>query len=71
MFKALKEKLKIFHKKTEEELKAEPSLGLKESKIDKILWALELIMLEADVALPVIDKIKEDVKKELATKKFG
>ncbi|MDI6887842.1 MAG: signal recognition particle-docking protein FtsY [Candidatus Thermoplasmatota archaeon] len=69
MFKALKEKLKILHKKGEEELKAEPLP--KETKIDKILWALELIMLEADVALPVIDKIKEDVKKELATKKLG
>lgn len=72
MFKALKDKLKVFHKKAEEEIKEETlTYKLHASKIDNILWALELILLEADVAVPVVDRIKEDVKKELSSKKIG
>lgn len=73
MFKTLKEKLGIFQKKVDEEIKEEkkPGLGFREGKIDNILWALELILLESDVALPVIDKIKEQIKKELAGQKIG
>jgi len=73
MFKTLKEKLGIFQKKVDEEIKEEkkPGLGFREGKVDDILWALELILLESDVALPVIDKIKEQIKKELAGQKIG
>ncbi len=72
MFKTLKEKLGIFQKKVDEEIKEEKKIGkLKEGKVDNILWALELVLLESDVAMPVIDKIKEDVKKELGEQKIG
>lgn len=89
MFKALKDKLRIFQKKVSEEaveeketlysatenVSAESSrqapmlqsitYKLQSKKIDDILWALELILLESDVALPVVERIKEDVKQEL------
>ncbi len=73
MFKTLKEKLGIFQKKVDEEIKEEKKIGfkLKEGKVDNILWALELVLLESDVAMPVIDKIKDDVKKELGKQKIG
>lgn len=73
MFKTLKEKLGIFQKKVDEEIKEEKKtgLGFREGKIEDILWALELILLESDVALPVIDKIKGQIKKELAAQKIG
>lgn len=71
MFKTLKEKLGIFQKKVDEEIKEEKIGKFKEGKVDNILWALELVLLESDVAMPVIDKIKEDVKKELGKQKIG
>lgn len=73
MFKTLKEKLGILQEKVDEEIKEEKKtgLGFREGKIDEILWALELVLLESDVAMPVIDKIKEDVKKELEKQKIG
>ncbi|MBU2564864.1 MAG: signal recognition particle-docking protein FtsY [Candidatus Thermoplasmatota archaeon] len=73
MFKTLKEKLGIFQKKVDEEIKEEKKtgLGFREGKIEDILWALELILLESDVALPVIEKIKGQIKKELAAQKIG
>jgi fused signal recognition particle receptor len=74
MFKTLKEKLGIFQRKFDEEIKAEKKktgLGFREGKIEDILWALELILLESDVALPVIEKIKVQIKKELAAQKIG
>ncbi|MBU4256020.1 MAG: signal recognition particle-docking protein FtsY, partial [Candidatus Thermoplasmatota archaeon] len=73
MFKTLKEKLGVFQKKVDEEIKEEKKtgLGFREGKIDDILWALELILLESDVALPVIEKIKGQIKKELAAQKIG
>jgi fused signal recognition particle receptor len=74
MFKTLKEKLGIFQRKVDEEIKAEKKktgLGFREGKIEDILWALELILLESDVAQPVIEKIKVQIKKELAAQKIG
>jgi len=73
MFKTLKEKLGVFQKKVDEEIKEEKKegLGFREGKIEDILWALELILLESDVALPVIEQIKKQIKKELAAQKIG
>lgn len=73
MFKTLKEKLGVFQKKVDEEIKEEKKagLGFREGKIEDILWALELILLESDVALPVIEQIKNQIKKELAAQKIG
>ncbi len=41
-----------------------------ESKIDKILPELEIILLESDVAFDVVDKISEDLRKRLIGKRI-
>lgn len=71
-----KEELKKIEKKVKKEkgkkivdkdVIAEGVIGrkLKASNIDDFLWDLELILLESDVALPVIEDIKENVKEKL------
>ena len=42
-----------------------PSWTIDETKLDELLWDLEMGLLEADVAYSVIDSIKKDVKQEL------
>ena len=73
MFKLLKEKIKSLRKKAKDELGGEFTQGLgkriSEQKVEDFLWELELALMEADVAVDVIEKIKEDVKKELTGKK--
>ncbi len=73
MFKLLKEKLRSLRKKASEDLGKEFTEGfgkkLKEEKIEDFLWELELALMEADVAVDVIEKIKKDVKKSLVGKK--
>lgn len=43
---------------------------LKEGTIDDVLDDLEIVLLESDVALPVIERIRRDLHKELAGKKL-
>jgi fused signal recognition particle receptor len=47
--------------------------SISESKFNDLFWELEIVLLENNVAVEVIDKIKEDLKIELVTKKarFG
>ena len=74
MFEALK---KLFgRKKTEEALpeKAEMVVGdtgrkIDEKELDEILWELELGLMQADVALPVVEEIKRDVRADLVGKR--
>lgn len=40
-------------------------LGISEKKIDELLWQLELALLEADVALEVVEQIKLTLKRKL------
>lgn len=77
MFKTLREKLSVFKKKASEEINEEgegkviatiTGRVIREGKIDDVLWDLELILLESDVALPVIEAIKENLKEELVGK---
>ncbi len=42
-----------------------PSWTIDDSKLDDLLWDLEMGLLEADVAYSVIDSIKKDVKQEI------
>jgi fused signal recognition particle receptor len=55
----------------EEELFSESRRGrkLKESKLEDLLWELEMALLESDVAVPVVEKIKEDVLEDLLGRK--
>ena len=43
---------------------------IKDESLDDFLWELEIALLEADVALPVVEEIKEGVRKNLIGKKF-
>ncbi|MEM3736744.1 MAG: signal recognition particle-docking protein FtsY [Candidatus Bathyarchaeia archaeon] len=44
---------------------------LSEEKLDSILWDFKVALMESDVALAVVDKICEDLKKNLAGLKVG
>ncbi|MGA7476259.1 MAG: signal recognition particle-docking protein FtsY [Thermoplasmata archaeon] len=43
---------------------------LKEGTIDDVLDDLEIVLLESDVAVPVIERLRRDLRKELAGKKL-
>jgi fused signal recognition particle receptor len=72
MLKFLREKLSFFKKKVVKDFDTSIysdsmiAYKLKEEKIDDLLWDLEVALMEADVALPVIEAIKSNVKSELA-----
>lgn len=44
---------------------------IKEDSLDEMLWDLEVALFEADVALPVVEQIKEGVKENLLGKKYS
>ena len=44
---------------------------IKEDSLEDLLWELELALMEADVALPVVEEIKEGVKQNLLGKKYS
>ncbi len=68
--KRIKEAKKKEKKRTipvEEEPFAEGIRGkkLREGKLEDLLWDLEMALLESDVAVPVVEKIKSNVKEDL------
>jgi len=48
-----------------------PSRSIDESKLDDLLWDLEIGLLESDVAYSVIDSIKKDIKEEIKNTPFA
>ncbi len=76
MFESLKKKLSGFRKKatelpeSAEEVVGDSGKKIKEDVVDDLLWDLELGLLEADVALPVVEEIKESVRESLVGKKM-
>jgi len=46
-------------------------IQITEEKFEELFWELEVVLLENNVALEVIDKIKRDLKKELMTGKVS
>ena len=42
-----------------------------EKEMDEFLWELEIALMEADVALPVVEEIKEGVRNNLLGKKYS
>jgi fused signal recognition particle receptor len=76
MFRTLKEKLGFIKKKAktlDQEFTTGIGKKITEDKIEDFLWDIEIALMEADVAVAVIEKIKEDIKRELVGKKvkFG
>ncbi len=78
MFKVLKEKLGAFKKKIAKEVEvesadeafAEKGKRISEDKFEDLVWDLEMALLEADVALPVVEEIKTHLKEELLEKRI-
>jgi fused signal recognition particle receptor len=75
MFKFLKEKLSNFKKGadealSEEEISKEEGKRIKESKLDTLLWDLEVGLMESDVAMEVIEELKIEIKSELLGKRI-
>lgn len=69
MFEKLREKLGGILGKTAEGEDEGGFWKISGSKLDEILWELEVALMEADVAVDVISEIKGEVRKELAEKK--
>ena len=44
--------------------------GLKDSKLDEVLDDLEIVLLQSDVALPVVEKIEADLRKNLSGRRL-
>ena len=51
--------------------KAVTTKKLSEEKFDSLFWNLEMILLENNVAVSVIEKIKEDLKKDMVDTRIG
>jgi len=62
MFGKLKEKLSSFVNKVAQ-------TEIKEKEVEEALWDLELELLEADVALEVVEELKEKIKQQLVGQK--
>jgi fused signal recognition particle receptor len=75
MFNFLKEKLGLVKKEAsgDKELIVEEGgfWTIKESKLDDVLWNLEVSLMEADVAVEAITEIKAALKSELVGKKLA
>ncbi len=78
MFKILKEKLGNIKKKLVKEVEVESAdeafsdkgRRISDEAFDEIVWDLEMALLEADVALPVVEEIKKNLKEELQDKRI-
>ena len=74
MFKFLKEKFSGFKTGANEAL-AEDTISdegkkIKESKLEDLLWSLEVGLMESDVAVEVIEELKQDIRNELVGKRI-
>lgn len=68
----MRERLKGWREKTAQEVISEDrGRKIREKKLDSVLWELELGLMEADVAVPVIEDIKESLRRELVGKKVS
>ena len=68
MFRLLRKKIKKAEESIEEIDKEEGKglFAISERKVDELLWNLEIALLEADVALEVVEEIKRELKKKLS-----
>jgi len=74
MFDSLKKILGLKKKDIEEDVKVEDVVGdsgkkIAEKDLDELLWELELVLLESDVALPIVEEIKASVRADLLGKR--
>ena len=57
-------------KKDDAELVGSSGKKIKDGTLDDLLWELEIALMEADVALPVAEEIKNGVRENLTGKKY-
>ncbi len=73
MFKFLKSKFSKFNESADEAVDDAISDAqgkvIKESKLDELLWDLEIGLMESDVALEVIEELKVQIRQELVGKR--
>jgi len=74
MFESLKKLLGLSKKEIGPSAKVEEVVGdsgkrISERDLDEFLWDLELVLLEADVALPIVEEIKASVRADLLGKR--
>ena len=73
MFKFLKDKFFKFNKEAEQvaddAISDDQGKVIRESKLDDILWNLEVGLMESDVAVEVIEELKADIRRELLGKR--
>ncbi len=74
MFDSLKKLLGLKKQDIEPSAKVEDVVGdsgkkISEKDLDELLWELELVLLEADVALPIVEEIKTSVRSDLLGKR--
>ena len=73
MFKNLRDRLSKASEDAAVEIEADLKRGkrINEKRLEALLWELEVALLEADVALPVVEAIKEEMKSRLLDAKFS
>jgi fused signal recognition particle receptor len=75
MFKFLKDRLKGWREKTAAEageiISDERGRKIREKKLENVLWDLEVGLMEADVAVPVIEEIKNSLRETLVGKRVS
>jgi fused signal recognition particle receptor len=69
LFSFLKGRVSESTKKITNQLKGEVTLD--DSKLEDLLFELEVSLIESDVAIEVVEKLKEDLKKALVGKTFS
>ncbi|MCL1984807.1 MAG: signal recognition particle-docking protein FtsY [Methanomassiliicoccaceae archaeon] len=69
---AAKEAVKYADKKQDDgELVGDSGKKIKEGNLGSLLWELEVALMEADVALPVVEEIVSGVKEDLTGKRYA
>jgi len=73
MFKNLRDRLSKASEDAAVEIERDVKHGkrMNEKRLDQVLWELEIALLEADVALPVVEAIKKEMKSRLVDAKFS
>ena len=69
--RAAKEKAREERAHKDTELVGDSGKRIKEGNLDEVLWELEIALMEADVAFPVVEEIKNGVREDLLGKKYS
>jgi len=67
----LNKKERVAEKGKDTELIGDSGKKIKEGSLDDILWELEVALMEADVAFPVAEEIKNSVRESMVGKKYA